>query len=311
MNTELYHDPEFESLVRIITSGDCIAFIGSGLSTSNYPSWDNLIIELCQKCDIPVPSIAPGQKIDPAILMQLADEAKQRNSGAYCEVLAKQFGKPVVQTRRAYDLLMRLPFKGFITINFDPLLATESRKPEFKCNGVYKFPSLPSHMIEHRSVFYLHGYIAENTTPGPDEIILGSNDFLRAYEDANSLLPSFLTQLLTFHHILFIGCGLREEPLKRIFNRCYQIRRQIEIEYVASAPSRYSLQPMHIIKTEKEELVRNLEFEKDENKRFEEFEIKVLRYHPKDEEHSAIEEILEKMISLKPVDIRSGFEGVL
>lgn len=286
-----------------------MAFVGSGLSTLKalYPGWGELIGQICKECGLPIPSPAESQNVD--FLLEQAEVARDRDEQAYCRVLGQVFGKPVVETRRAYDLLMRVKFQSYVTVNFDPLLATESRKSEYQCDGVYSFPSLPIHRIGKRAVYYIHGYIHPNTTPNADQVVLGRRDFGSAYSDEGSTLKSFLHQLFTFHPILFLGCTLREPPLKRVFDNCRQVRKDIERKMPGhQAPPRYALLPMRFYSEERHPSEqRDLEGEREETNRFRELDIAVLRYNPKDEKHSTIEEILEEWCELAPVKERSGF----
>jgi hypothetical protein len=71
---------------------------------------------------------------------------------------------------------------------------------------------------------------------------------------------------------------------------------------------------MRFLSTESRQLrERDLNGEQEETNRFRELDIAVLRYDPKDEKHSVIEEILEEWCKLAPVKERSGFPegGVL
>ena len=80
--------------------------------------------------------------IDAETLLIKADEAKSKDPSTYNRVLQEIFA-PVVHRREAYELIMRLKFKFYITTNFDPLLANETNKPEHECKGVYCYPDLP------------------------------------------------------------------------------------------------------------------------------------------------------------------------
>jgi hypothetical protein len=204
---------------------------------------------------------------------------------------------------------MRLKLKSYVTTNFDPLLATESRKREHDCNGVYEFPALPVDRISFRAVYYIHGRVKEGVEPKEGEILLGRSDFERAYDDSAGTLGSFLHQVLTFQPLFFIGCTLREPPLKHIFERCHKVREQIQRDWPEQrAPERYALLPTRYRKESKSLGQRDTEAEYEETGRFRELDIRVVRYVPKDERHSAIEEILEEWCSLPPISDRCGFE---
>lgn len=310
MSDDLRNDPEYYNLLRLVREGSCVAFIGSGLSASKslYPSWGEVIGRLCAACDLPAPSL--DELEDPDALFELADAACNRNEEAYCRVLKDAFARPVVETRRAYDLLMRLKFKSYITTNFDPLLAIESQKPEHRCSGVYRFPALPVQQIRTRAVYYIHGRIEVGVMPKPDQVVLGKRSFDQAYSDGGGTLNSFLHQVLTFEPLFFIGCSLREPPLRGVFETCRKVRMKIQREYTGhAAPSRYALLPNRLIQDkDAQSLRRDLDGEREESSRFGELDIKVVRYDPKDEKHSRIEEILDEWCALAPIDDRSGFE---
>lgn len=310
MINTLHEDPEYPNLVRLVRDGSCVAFVGSGLSTLKtlYPSWGQLITRICKACGLPIPSSVESQDAD--LLLKRADEARDRDEQAYCRVLGEVFGKPVVETRRAYDLLMKSKFQSYVTINFDPLLATESRKLEHKCDGVYSFPSLPIHRIDKRAVYYIHGCIQPGSVPRADQIVLGRRDFERAYSDEGGTLKSFLHQLLTYQPLLFLGCTLREPPLKPIFENCLQVREFIKREWPNHrVPPRYTLLPMRFYRKESyRSRQRDIDQEQEETDRFRQLDITVLRYDPLDEKHSAIEGILEEWCELAPIYRRSGFQ---
>jgi hypothetical protein len=309
VSTDIHEDPNYEGLVHSVRSQACIAFVGSGLSRQFYLPWEKLIPELCIACGVEnIPEVTP--ETDAVLLMSLADEAKSRNPETYNSFLSNEFGKAVVGTRRAYDLLMRLKFKSYVTPNFDPLLAFESRKPEFRCGGTYEFPSLPVHRIERRGVFYIHGYVDPGRAVEDNQLILGERDFSMAYDKDHSILPGFLQQLFIFHPVFFIGCSLREPTLKPVFALCRQLRKEIEGKYSETAPPRYILLPMRYQADPESGIThRNAKAESDEDARFQELDIKVVRYDPKDKYHSAIEDILDEWNALAPVERRSGFAG--
>jgi hypothetical protein len=74
------------------------------------------------------------------------------------------------------------------------------------------------------------------------------------------------------------------------------------------APPRYALLPTRFYKEERRPPgQRDLNPEREEANRFQELDIAVLRYDPKDEKHSAIEEILEEWCGLAPIKERVGF----
>jgi len=303
-------DSEYDNLKKHVNSGSCVAFVGSGLSLPDilYPSWEQLIVLLCKECGLDE-SINLN---DSELLLELADKARERDEATYYKTLNEVFGKPVVKTNLAYDLMMRIKFCSYITTNFDPLLEKEAQKPEHHCNSeIYSCPALPFDKIRLRSVYYIHGKIQANSMQGPMQIILGKRDFDYYYALQHGTLLSFLHQLLTSYPLLFIGCGLRERPLRRIFDICREARREIENAVSGSkAPHRYALLPMKFTKTLQNPIwKRDVTKEEEEKARFMELDIRVVRYDPKDENHSGLLAILEEWCTLSPTTRGSGFEG--
>ena len=66
-------------------------------------------------CQVSLP--LNGGQASAELLLKSAEEACARDPEAYCRVLETIFGKKPTQTRRAYDLFMRLPFKSYVTPN--------------------------------------------------------------------------------------------------------------------------------------------------------------------------------------------------
>jgi hypothetical protein len=159
--------------LREAQSGSCVAFIGSGPSTTNllYPEWGDAVSQVCELCGMA--SLSQEEKEDVEMLLDRADEARARDERRYCEASKKIFGKPIVHTTRAYDLLMDVSFRSYITVNVDPLLADKSRSPKNRLDGVYTFPDLPYDRIEKRSVYYLHGRVDVGVVPRQTRSSLG------------------------------------------------------------------------------------------------------------------------------------------
>jgi hypothetical protein len=220
-------DPGYPALLRQVQSGSCVAFIGSGPSTTDllYPEWGEAVSRICVHCGLP--PMSNEEKEDVNVLLDRADEARVRDEARYCNALKEIFGKPIVNTTRAYDLLIDVRFRSYVTANVDPLLADKSRSSKNRLGGVYTFPALPYDCIEKRSIYYLHGLVDVGVVPRPHQIVLGRQDFAHAYDESNGTLHSFLHQLFSFQTIVFVGCTLREPPIARILESCRKARGQI------------------------------------------------------------------------------------
>ena len=293
------YDPLLPELLDLIRKGSCVAFVGSGLSSGIYPTWEELISTICHNCGLG--HIDSTQPLNADSLMELADTAKAQDRDSYDRTLIDTFSGTVTQTRRAYELLMKLPFKLYLTINFDPLLADETRKPENQCSEIYKYPSLP--YKEKRDVYYLHGLVEKDSDL---EVVLSKTEFEEAYHHKSSLY-NILYRTFVWENLLFVGCGLREPALQFVLDMCHKQQRSLISKYGADQPPRrYILKPYKYEPTSRT-MQRLTKQEHDESQRFEELGIKVVRYDPRDR-HSGIEEMLEHLHRLPPLNVRSGFE---
>lgn len=296
-------DPKLPELNELVRSGNCVAFVGSGLSSDLYPSWPCLISKLCDACGVEYDVI--DENTDPEKLLDFADEALNVDADAYCRILAQEFAHPIDKEKAAYDRLMRAPFKCYVTINFDPLLANERRKPERKLGEVYIPPHLSAQDIGHRNLFYIHGLIEIGKIPEVNQIILGRNHFQSAYDEDESTLPHFLKELFTFNHIAFLGCTLREYTLKRIFEYSQKVQSKISDRFPEIELKRkYILLPKRYVNDKEEETIhRDKRTEEEEIRRADEYGVHIVRYEPKDESHSGLMEILEEWGNLLPFEI--------
>lgn len=303
MEFELYDRSESKTLLELIRKRSCVLFVGSGLSTGMYPSWEALIRELCSRCG--VRGISGNDDIDPKLLLAKADEAQFKDPMKYHCTLRDIFASVVVHRREAYELLMRLSFKFYVTTNFDPLLAYETKKPEHRCPDIYRYPDLPHR--HGRAAYYIHGMVTDESQSA-QTIILSKADFDIGYSPEKTLY-SFLHQVLTYEPILFIGCQLREPELKEMFRICRETRKEIELFHGKTAPKRYIFLPYKFLASEESiEVKRDEQIEEQENSEFSELGITVVRYNPKDENHSGLEEILTEWCQLPPLNIRKGFD---
>jgi len=301
LNSDLYNSSEYKNLQRLIIDGSCVVFVGSGLSVGIYPSWEDLIKLICDRCGIE--GIRAGQNVSGELLLEKADEAKIKNIKLYNQVL-KDIFRPVVNRREAYELLMRSRFKFYMTTNFDPLLANETRKPEYECGGVYCYPDLPYR--SNRAVYYIHGIVRHDDRSEPN-IILGKKDFDVGYSSKRTLY-SFLHQIFTYESVLFIGCRLREPQLREIFRICHETRKEIESFHNVTGPTRYILLPYTFKRiTSFTNVKRDENAEEQETSRFQELGITEIRYDPKDGQHSGLEELLRDWCQLPPINILRGF----
>jgi len=192
-------------------------WIGSGLSIgAGYPSWQTAIERLCAACipekfDLP-PSLMVTEKLE------WAEKCKTANPEMYFQILGELFGWYPTYTRTAYSHICACPFRYLVTTNFDPCLEAARGRS----HGIMSYPKLLfDHGFRHM-VVYLHGKALHGNDVDTRNLVFTSSDFEKAYTE--SLLPGLLDQLLIRNSTLFVGCGLQEPVLKRVFARVAKLQ---------------------------------------------------------------------------------------
>jgi hypothetical protein len=293
-----------DKLWPLIENNNCIAWIGSGLSKiAGYTDWPNTIQKLCKECNIKCLELNEEKSVD--CLINKAEECKQKNLQTYQETLANLFGRTVAPTRRAFNLIMRLPFKGYVTTNFDPLLLTAGI--DNNNEDTWAYPDLPLTMIEKKKhpIYYIHGLARHGAVQKGDHLILARSDFDEAYGNGG-IVHSFLVSLLTYYNIIFLGCELMEPDIKNVFLRVHKIHEEMRrIKPNGHFPQRIILvskqqigqeynvkgYPEQNIVKAYDKTVQNAEFE-----RYNAMSIEPIRYSQKDEHYGEIEQILESIL---------------
>jgi len=281
-----------DELLPIIKKGDCIAWIGSGPSIGLYPDWTDLIIKLCEVCEIPESSPTKETKSDELIL--IADKCKTAKEERYQAKLAQEFGGPVSSTPSTYHLVLNMPFKGYITTNFDPALSFSANSKWPNMVNINPYPFLNNEILgktEKTPVFYLHGLARHGDTPRGDNLVLSKSEFDEAYNGGNAYV--FLHQLLQFNKIIFMGCGLTENEIAQVFSRVRDLYLKIQPNFERiEEPTRIILLPCLYSKKDRK---RDEDEENEKNKFYENMGIRVIRYPNEEEDFLNLDRILEKV----------------
>lgn len=276
----------------MIENGDCIVWVGSGLSKSaDYPDWKETVKKLCDKCGVTLLSEPEEESSDK--LIDKAEECKKADINTYHNTLADLFGGQPVDTRLAYQYLMKLPFKAYITTNFDPLLSEAGAIEEY--DNLYYYPKFPPELGNSHPIVYLHGHARPDNQAMGDNLILARSDFDEAYEDVGTA-KYFLINIFTYYSFLFLGCSLTEPVMYEVFQKVHNIHALIKKKCNgASLPQRYIMLPkqMPVSELSAEEIEQVVRREKEEFNRFDEMDIEVIGYEPDDvNRHGEIEFIL-------------------
>jgi hypothetical protein len=301
-------DPNYSELLRVVRSGKSVVYIGSGLSVeAGYPSWKKLVADLCSECGAHFPTDAIVESDE---LLDLAERCYQASQENYLEALTNAFSKPVTLMPRNYTYLFQSPFKSYITTNYDPLLAEEGRGK----SSVYTHrKGLDVTKLRDRGTFYIHGYVEADGKVKDNDLILTQGDFDRAYNPEESIsIPSFLTQLFQFHSIIFLGCQLKEPPIRKLFEICEKARKEIQRNPGAILPKHFILLPKKEIKVDEQVSTKEQEMANEvEDDWYEKNGLSVVRYVKREDapEHIQLLKILEEWSGLPSAKAITPFDA--
>lgn len=218
-------------LREAIRARDAVAFIGAGASAGLYPLWAELIKHLADE------SLSRG-RTDPNTHRYWLEQSgtypdqvvRQIKSalgeGSYAEELRNIFRpKTGIDGRRFTPLqgaLLRLPFKGYVTTNFDPgvLEARLKQRPDCPATGfgtwrdtdtVYRWSTGEIFEEQPCPVLFAHG-IYERA----DTVVLGAAEYRDAYRSGP--FRNLFLNLWRNARLVFIGFGFSDPWIRFLAN---------------------------------------------------------------------------------------------
>ena len=205
----------------VIKEGNCIVWIGSGLSYDIYPEWRKTVQQLCNNCQVDYPVVWANSSPNPAELLSKADECKNKDLAQYEATLAKLFGEEPTYDRREYRHLLATPqYRAFITTNFDRLLyenASDVRpNPIIQAYPILKAGQLGS---SEQPCFYIHGLAFKDGIPSGKDLILAKSEFDAAYNSINGnigITRLFILNILKDYPLILV---LKDAPLVLQFDQ--------------------------------------------------------------------------------------------
>lgn len=266
-------------------STDSIVWIGSGLSIGcGYPDWRETLKQLSEACITQKDDIPPSSmKDDP---LKWAEQCKRANLEEYINTLGRLFGDFPRVIRTTYNLINSIPFRYFVTTNYDPCL---ERVCGYSGEVIF-YPDMFFSESSNRTCVYLHGKARHGIKVDATDLVLAKSDFDKAYSHNTSLLPGVLERLVTNHPILFVGCRLEEPALKETLKRIKKIQ------------ERFTTRPL----SKKMILLADAMDEKTAKKEHREMEslgIEILRYplckgdeSPTSDRHRLLDEVWEQVL---------------
>ena len=214
----------FDALAELLRAEQAIAFVGAGASAGMYPLWGQFIDQLADhaaaegkaeakdaarwKAD---KTSSPQQRVN--VIVRKLGEDRYRN------FLKATFGPRYHSEGKRYTpthaALVRLPFRGYVTTNYDPALefARMDLRPGCLTTGtptwqdddeVHRWLTGDVFAEEHACpMLWLHGYWQR-----PQGIVLNAGEYGQAYKPG--VYRKTFERLWEQDHLVFAGFGFND-----------------------------------------------------------------------------------------------------
>lgn len=208
------------SLIDLLNSGEMWAFTGSGCSADKYPTWDELLDKVIQKCKdeqyISPEDVFKAQQFQKENnLPEAFSLLKQKSSELFINSIICEFFNNDASPTEIIKIISSWPFTSYITTNYDHLLesslgwvavgntADENSKVSGDVNSI---------------VWHPHGGAKLQKEGKNSRLVISSSDYNEIYPMGSPTL-STLEAILRMKRILFIGFGFRDPDLIQTLNR--------------------------------------------------------------------------------------------
>jgi hypothetical protein len=183
--------------------GGVIAFIGSGPSChAGVPSWADLLRRIAAEVNAHEEVehyIQKGKFLEVAQFL-----AELRSETDIKERVAKQIKRATRAPSPIHELIVRLPFAGIITTNYDLLLTAADKSRRFNLPITHKSTGLREQLHQH-FILHLHGHVNE-----PETIVLTRQGYDEIKLE-NARVRRFLSTIFQSFVVLFIGFGFADD----------------------------------------------------------------------------------------------------
>ncbi len=287
-----------DKIKKVVLGGDCIVFFGAGLSIPPGELWKESVKKIADRCRV---------DFDSENLPQVIDACFDANPSEYEKTFQEFFPKDIATSRPALNYIPRLPFKAFITTNFDPWVENHFRHEDI--NARYAYPDISMSKGLEQALYYIHGcYDSEKNNYEHHKLIFGQRAFKGAY-GKESLLPGFLLNLFVYEKVLFIGFNPTERYLSELITYANTIQLEIKPKTsISKIFTKHILWPALNQKTgeQKEEYDEMIAL-------FSALEIEPIIFDPKGDDFRGLEEILRGCVEhsdmkKRPAPFKSGFD---
>ncbi|WP_421945038.1 SIR2 family protein [Pedobacter sp.] len=174
-------------LIELIESGEAILLAGAGVTASMFVTWKGLVEEFQRVATEAQPDFAPFDDTAENYL-DFFDRVKAvLIAEIYTNVIMQKFHTDTFEDY--HKLLVSMPFRGFVTTNYDTVLENalthltrKSQMPVSIDEGINAkvllsfFKSLNYNKLNARKIFHIHGL---NYTP--NTILLSQSEYMEKY----------------------------------------------------------------------------------------------------------------------------------
>lgn len=212
-----------EKLQEVLDSGEAIAFVGAGAGAGLYPLWDQLIRQLADAAvDRGLADDADRRfwlKIAGARPQEVVCGIKQKlGDGPYGEILRTVFGHRQDDAGHYFTevqgALVRMPFRGYVTTNYDPGLIEARRKLRMDVRDtgyctwkdedtVYRWLNGVIFTEQSCPVLFAHGIYERS-----DTIVLGVDEYREAYQ--RGVYRRLFDKLWSQDRLVLVGVGFSD-----------------------------------------------------------------------------------------------------
>jgi SIR2-like domain len=214
----------FDELTDRIGRRRAIAFVGAGASADLYPMWNECIRTLAElavrerKVDAEVarywltdPALSPQQRVE-----SIAHRLGERTYREFLRTtFAEKKGSNGKRYTRVHELLMSLPFRGYVTTNYDPALdfargeirshCRTTGTPTWRDDAVVN-DWLTGDIFDESDacpILWVHGF-----SELPETIVLNAGEYSTAY--SRRVYQGMFRRLWQQDRLVFVGFGFAD-----------------------------------------------------------------------------------------------------
>lgn len=273
-------DNNFLSLCESVRAGRCTAYIGSGMSAPDAPSWPSLMQSIIQSCEIN-PEDPPSNDYK-----DIAEFAQSKNPDQYFRTITdmlKRKSDPYCQDN--YHALCRCGFTEYVNFNFDNYLfhyLNIHKNLQYCTYPVLRRPERNA----YNSLIHIHGHIPDDKSARDCQLVMTSSEFNKAY-GKNEFVFSLLRELLLTSDACFIGFNPEEPVFLELIKICKEIADQIHDRTSPDCPKWYWLRPyQHPTSTVEPDLADS--------------EVLLAKYDRVDSNYTGLTPVLQYMADMRP-----------